>query len=462
MSDNNHASGHKIPFFGAKKVAVQALSDLANTKNELDIAKLEIEKLNSECNSVREQINELGLSSFFEVQQKIENEKKILSNIKSEVLNAREESIRTKTALQNEISTLQSSISKLKESLVLTEETTILQEVGIYEYRHPLSDAASYEHSLKEINELIKKYNKNRETAISAAVGWTVNGSASQGAKMVADFSKLMLLAFNAEADTLVRGLKPYKLDKSIDRLKKIAATISRLGKTMSICVTYNYLNLRIKELELTADFIDKQAKEKEAAREEKARLQEERKAQIALERERQRLEKEKQHYQNALIALQANGDDEGVQRISDHLEDVEKALQDVDYRSANIRAGYVYVISNIGAFGESMVKIGMTRRLEPMDRINELGDASVPFKFDVHALFFSKDAVTIESEMHSRLANKRVNKVNARREFFNCTPLEAKSHLSKLAGELLEFSDNPEAIEYRQSQHMISPLTKN
>lgn len=171
------------------------------------------------------------------------------------------------------------------------------------------------------------------------------------------------------------------------------------------------------------------------------------------------RLEKEKQHYQNALNALRAKGDEEGALRIAHQLEDVNKAIQDVDYRAANIRAGYVYVISNIGSFGESMVKIGMTRRLEPMDRINELGDASVPFRFDVHALFFSKDAVTIETEMHKRLSEKRVNRINTRREFFNCSPAEAKAHLSELAGELLEFTDAPEALEWRQSaQHNSQP----
>lgn len=456
VSNNGEISTPKISFFGARKIAMQALSDLVNTKKELYASQEETKKTKFEYYSIRKQLEELGAASLLEIQQKVEEEKKVLLVVQNDIDKKLEESIKIKSDIQEEINSLNKNIEKIKNDLVVTEETAILQEVGIYEYRHPLSDAASYEDILKEINELTKMYNKNREAAISAAVGWTVNGSASQGAKMVADFSKLMLLAFNAEADTLVRGLKPYKLEKSIERLKKVAVTISKLGKTMSISVTDNYLKLRIKELEVTADFIDKQAKEKEAAREEKARLQEERKAQAELERERQRLEKEKQHYQNALLALKAKGDEEGVQRIEHHLEDVEKALSDVDYRSANIRAGYVYVISNVGAFGESMVKIGMTRRLEPMDRINELGDASVPFKFDVHALFFSKDAVTIESEMHSRLASKRVNKINLRREFFNCTPLEAKSHLSVLAGELLEFSDSPEAIEYRQSLHHV------
>jgi hypothetical protein len=109
-------------------------------------------------------------------------------------------------------------------------------------------------------------------------------------------------------------------------------------------------------------------------------------------------------------------------------------------------------VICNIGSFGENMVKVGMTRRLEPLDRVRELGDASVPFRYDVHALFFSDDAVGIESQMHQRLADRRVNRVNQRREFFYAKPGEVKAHLLDLAGELLQYEDLAEALEYRQS----------
>lgn len=147
-----------------------------------------------------------------------------------------------------------------------------------------------------------------------------------------------------------------------------------------------------------------------------------------------------------------AKGDEAGAARLREQLAEVDRAIESVDYRAANIRAGYVYLVSNIGSFGEKMVKLGLTRRLDPMDRIRELSDASVPFNFDVHALFFSKDAIGIETAMHQRLANLRVNIVNRRREFFRATPLEVKAHLGELAGELLEFQELPEALEYRQS----------
>ena len=347
---------------------------------------------------------------------------------------------------------LEQRLRTLRDQVVATEEAAILQEVGIYEYRHPLSDAVAYQAALARLQDQIKTAAGRDGGAVLAATGWTVNGSAAQGRTMIRDYSKLMLRAYNAEADNLVRGLKPYKLDSAVDRLSKVAATIARLGKTMNISIADPYHQLRVKELELTADHQEEVAEEKAREREEKERLREERLVQQEIERERTRLEKERQHYANALAALLANGDAEGASRLQEQLSEIEHAIEDVDYRAANVRAGYVYVISNVGSFGERMVKVGMTRRLEPMDRVRELSDASVPFNFDVHALFFSNDAVGIEAQMHARLADKRVNRVNLRREFFYASPSEAKQHLLELAGDLLQYEETSEALEYHQS----------
>ena len=148
----------------------------------------------------------------------------------------------------------------------------------------------------------------------------------------------------------------------------------------MGIGITQSYQALR-RELELTADYLAKLAEEKEREHEERERLREERKAQLEIERERARLEKERQHYLNALAALGINGDAEATERLKSELSEIERAIEHVDYRAANVRAGYVYVISNLGSFGERVVKIGMTRRLDPQDRVRELVDASVPFR---------------------------------------------------------------------------------
>ncbi|MCW3049808.1 MAG: chromosome segregation ATPase [Solirubrobacterales bacterium] len=345
-----------------------------------------------------------------------------------------------------------SELAQLRAQVVVTTEEALLQEAGIYEYRHPLTDSVAYKAELERLRDAIKTMARKDGGAILAVTNWTVNGSATQGRAMVRDFSKLMLRAYNAEADNLVRGLKPYKLASAIDRLTKVTATIERLGRTMDIRVSTAYHALRVRELELTADYVEKLALEKEREREERERLREDRQARQEMERERARLEKERQHFENALQTLVASTDEDGAARLREQLADVERAIEDVDYRAANIRAGYVYVISNLGSFGERMVKIGMTRRLDPFERVRELGDASVPFRYDVHALFFSDDAVGIETQLHERLANCRVNRVNQRREFFYATPAEVKAHLLELAGELLQYEELAEALEYRQS----------
>jgi hypothetical protein len=342
-------------------------------------------------------------------------------------------------------------LEELSAEVVTTEETAVLQEAGVYEYRHPLDDAVAYQRELKNLREQIKAMTRKDGGAVTGTTNWTVNNSLTEGRRMVRDFSKLMLRAYNAEADNLVRGLKPYKVEAAMDRLDKVAATIVKLGRTMDIRIADAYHSLRTLELELTADYLAKVAEEKEREREEKVRLREERQAQLEMERERARLEKEKQHYENALAALVAKGDESGAADLKANLERIDKAIEDVDYRAANIRAGYVYVISNIGSFGEQMVKIGMTRRLDPLDRVRELGDASVPFRYDVHALFFAEDAASIEAELHRRLADRRVNRVNLRREFFYTTPSEVKEHLLEVAGNLLQYEEVAEALEYRQ-----------
>ena len=365
-----------------------------------------------------------------------------------------------RAAGQAERATLAQQLADLRQQVVTTQEAAILQEVGIYEYQHPLSDSTKYKDALAELQGRIKAMGRADGGAVEAAQSWTVNGSEAQGRKMLRDFSKLMLRAYNAEADNLVRGMKPYKLDSAKERLEKVAFTIERLGKTMQIRIAPAFHRERLTELELTADFREMLAREKEKEREDRERLREERKVQAEIEREREKLKKEQQHYQNALSALIANGDVEAAERMRNQIAEVEKAIEDVDYRAANARAGYVYVISNLGAFGERMIKVGMTRRLDPMDRVKELSDASVPFNFDVHALFFSDDAVGIEANMHQHFADRRVNRVNMRREFFYATPAQAREHLLELTGDLLQFEELPEAIEYHQSEHARAVVT--
>lgn len=351
-----------------------------------------------------------------------------------------------------ELPKLRAEYAELSRTLVETRETVILQEAGVYEYHHPLRDAVAYKARLAGVRAQIKDAVK-AGNAVQGATHWTVNGSAREGAKMVREFSRLMLRAYNNEADNAVRSMKPYTLESSVARLQKARETISRLGSTMNIRITERYHSLQVEELELTADYLAKLAEEKERDREERARLREEEIARREYEREQERLRKEYAHYQATVTALRDQGDHDGATHAEGKLTEIQDAIDGITRRAANIRAGHVYVISNIGAFGENMVKIGMTRRLDPMDRVRELGDASVPFRYDVHAMVFSSDAVGLEHHLHHELTDRRVNLVNLRREFFRAHPADVRDILTRLDASIVTWVDEPEALEWRQSE---------
>ncbi|QRP49093.1 DUF4041 domain-containing protein [Amycolatopsis sp. FDAARGOS 1241] len=356
------------------------------------------------------------------------------------------------SAMNAEFTHLQTQLAALRSEVVETDDARLMQEVGVYQYRHVLSDAEAYKAELERLKAAMKDMTRAK-SAVEASSSFHYNNSLAQGRKFVGDLSKLMLRAYNAEAENCVRVLKAGNLASAVKRLETAVRTIEKLGVMASIRVNPAYHAMRIRELELTADYLAKKQQEKEDERARRAALREEQKALQEYRREQERLLKEQGHYRNAIAALRAKGDLEGAADLERKLAEIEAALSGIEERQANIRAGYVYVISNIGSFGPDVVKIGMTRRLEPMDRVRELGDASVPFRFDVHALFFSHDAVGIEQQLHAKLEARRLNRVNRRREYFRCTPAEVKALLHDLAGNLLDYRDEPEAFEYRQSQ---------
>jgi len=345
---------------------------------------------------------------------------------------------------------LESAGADAREIVVLDDER-VLQEVGIYRYHHPLENAVAYKNRLDEIAARVAEAVRIGQ-AIEKSDVFTFNGSLAKGRRMTTDLGKLMLRAFNAEADNAVRSLRAGNVLTAKKRLDASRTAIAKLGAMMALRISDGFYALRIEELELTADFLMKKQEEREAAREERERLREERKVALELAAERERLEKERTHLVTTLEKLRSSGSTDS--RLELRLSELDGAIEQNDYRAANIRAGYVYVVSNRGAFGDHVVKIGLTRRLEPVDRINELGDASVPFRFDVHALYFSEDAVTLEGELHKHFADRRLNWANMRREFFFASPAEVRAVLEEKVGNLLEFTEDVESTEYLQSLH--------
>lgn len=383
-------------------------------------------------------VKEAQARATFEHQQLLDSNRKALEQIN--------------TAIQESSKRLQ----HLRSEVINLDETATLQSNGLFQFKHPAEDSVRLELELANVRQKIKGMIKDK-TAVSTSVDFTFNNSAAEGKRFMTRMAKMMLRAYNAEAENAIIRVKAGNLQTARERLTKTKIQIEKLGTMINLSISNAYHNLRIHELELAAMHLQAKAAAKEAEREERARLREEAKAQAEMERERKRLEKEQHHYQNAIATLLKQGRTDEVQELEIKLTEIQKGLDDVDYRAANIRTGYVYVISNIGSFGERMVKIGMTRRLNPFDRVSELSDASVPFNFDVHAMHFSEDAVGIEAELHRRFADRKVNRVNTRREFFYVTPAEVKQELLKVAGNILEYIDEPDAEQYRESLRIQS-----
>ena len=333
-------------------------------------------------------------------------------------------------------------------------DTVVMVDNGLTNYMHPAESSLELSGRLSEVRSQIKEMIRGK-MAIKARDNFIFNNSASQGRKFVSDMSKMMLRAYNAEVENCVLTVKAGNGETARNRLERTRDQVERLGSLINLRIDGRYHALRLEELDLSLRYQNAKKSEKEAEREEKARLREERKAQQELAQRRAKLDKEREHYHHVLQSLVEQGRTGEADEIRSQLEGLNEEIEKVDFRAANIRAGYVYVISNVGAFGDRMVKIGMTRRLDPMDRVRELGDASVPFGFDVHALFFSDDAVTVEADLHRRFADRRVNRVNTRREFFYASPTEVRDVLSEVTGNLLEFTEEPEAEQYRLSLQM-------
>ncbi len=352
-------------------------------------------------------------------------------------------------------------IEKNRKLLVDIDEEILYQEFALYKPKYDMVNSEAYKERLNKIRDKQKMLIKN-DQAVTGNMNWTVNGSKSEGKKMVKDMQKLLLRAFNSECDEVIDRVTYANIELSNKRLQTSFEAISKLGRIMSVAITNQYLKAKIEELYLAFEYKQKKQEEKEEQKELRAQLREEAKLQKEIEEERKKVQKEQKHYQNALDSInkqlataseeQKAALEQKKSEIEAQLVEIDKNIKDIDYRESNAKAGYVYIVSNIGAFGENVYKIGMTRRLVPQERIDELSDASVPFSFDIHAMIFSENAPALEAALHKAFENKKLNMVNHRREFFNVTLEEIKEVVTKNYDKSVEFVDVPEAEQYRTS----------
>jgi hypothetical protein len=388
--------------------------------------------------------------------------KPVLS-IDDEVNRVRKELEREKARLTREIEEAKARSAKLGKNYAeaktvydrLQHELSMLQEesedmsFGVYKPHY------SFESSEKYKTELDKVYDQKKAAIRNGTAATKVADMAVQRRRQ-----KLMLRAFNGECDAATAKVKWNNVTRMEERIRKAYVAINVLGDYVSI--TPSYLDLCLAELQLTHEFETKKQEEKEEQREIRERMREEEQAQREFERAQKEAAAEKMRAQKALQAARAElqkATGEHAIAIQQKVEELEQKMAEAQAKQEHAvsmaqltRMGHVYVISNIGSFGDNVFKIGMTRRLEPEDRVQELGGASVPFGFDIHAMIFSEDAPALESALHRQFSSGRLNLVNSRKEFFRAS-LDDISEFAVNQGVKLEFTKLAEARQFRESE---------
>ena len=388
----------------------------------------------------------------------IESETQRLQTNKNELQSEYDNLQNKKLDFQKELTSLKEKISDLKDEIEI-------QSYGLYQPKYDLG----YSTELKNKLDVIRKKQKSMirdKTAITCSTQWTVNDSKTEGRKMTNKKIQLMARAFNGECDSIILKVRYNNITLIEDRINKTYIAINKLGESQACKVSAIYLELKIQELRVVHQYEEQVKFEKdekrriaEQIRDEQCALREIEKAQKQAEEEEKRyqraLEKARQEVEQAIGQKQERLQTE-IERLNELLAEAQFNKERAKSRAEMTRSGHVYIISNIGSFGESVYKIGMTRRLIPTDRVRELGDASVPFRFDIHAMIFSEDAPALETHIHKHFEGQSVNRINSRKEFFNVN-LEEIERIVKDYNVDAQFIRVPEADEYRKTQAIIA-----
>ena len=352
------------------------------------------------------------------------------------------------------LSEMQETLHALQAEVDLLSEKTLVELTSIEPY------AALSSHEIKNKLALLKT-EEDELVKSGEALLITTNGFIQK--RILDSRKKQILRCFHAESSMHIGSITAKNVDTIRARLQRSFQTINTLFSANGVQISQGMLALKLEELSLVYAYMLKIEDEKEKKKIIQAQLREEERVRREMEEEKKKIEKEIRQFSAEVKKLmdymqKASSDAEKqlyIEKIKELKEKLKALNADKEHvleREQNTRAGFVYIISNIGSFGENIYKIGMTRRLEPMDRISELSSASVPFPFDVHAMIFSEDAPALETLLHRHFADRQVNKVNARKEFFKVDLEEIKQLVLTHHNATVHFVDVPEAAEYRET----------
>ncbi len=393
--------------------------------------------------------------------ESVVSKRKAALNILSSKLSELEKRYKDKnSALNQDYLNHKEIYENLRKEVSLLEENLENISYGLYKPHYDYNTSAEFKHKLEEIINREKQIIKN-ESAIFCPIKWEVGGSKSEETKMTKHYSKLMLRAFNGECDAAIAKVRWNNIGNLEARIGKAFEAINKLGSTHQITVTKEYYDLKLQELRLEFELEEKLYQKKGEQRKIREQIREEEKAQREIEKARKEAEEDEERNEKALQKAKAEIEKakgkelelltEKIKRLEENLQKAHELKERAISRAQFTKSGHVYIISNIGSFGDTVYKIGMTRRLEPTDRIEELGDASVPFDFDVHGLIYSENAPELKNILQKKLDSKRVNLVNRRAEFFNTTIDEIEALVNELNLKI-QLTKMAEAKEYRET----------
>ena len=422
----------------------------------LKVAKEKTSKLK---NDTREQLEEMRKSAESNLKVTKEKQSELKKDAIELELNLKE--LRIESNKNKEIERLNYELKVIKESTVYWQEIADDESLGIFTRPEELYPSEYYMEELKKNKDNQKELKKFGLATEAKSI--TVDGSSEKGKKLQENNVKQILRSFDNEADVLIKTLTIKNYNSKLKALKKSFEQLNKVNVTNSVKILQTYYKLKEQEFDFAHKGLIMKEEERELLREERELEKEEKKALQEIEKKKSIVDKDITHYNNMVDELQkqigllkdSNAKlelEKEIKKLENMKAEKEKEKESLDFREKNAKAGYVYVISNIGSFGNDIIKIGVTRRLEPLDRIRELSSASVPFRFDVHAMVFSNDAFKLESSLHKKFSEKRVNLVNNRKEFFNITIDEVKDALEEHKNLTINFNEKAEALEYRDS----------
>ena len=350
-----------------------------------------------------------------------------------------------------------------KEVDVLSDDLEMMSH-GLYEPKFSFDTSDQYKDLIKQIRQKQKTLIREKR-AVPADIEWTVGGSKREGKKLINRMIRIALRAFNGECDAIMSKVRWNNIDRMEARIGKSNDAIDKLLETHGMSLSFEYFNSKIEELYATHEHLEKKHDELEEKRRVRKEEREEKKVQREIEKAKIEAEKEEKLYNEALEKARAqlgllSGDDldkqqDQIAKLEEQLKEALETKERAISRAQKTKSGHVYVISNIGSFGKDVYKIGLTRRLDPEIRVKELGDASVPFAFDIHAMIFSEDAPALEHQLHEKFDKQRVNLVNTRKEYFNFDLDEIKEAVLAIDPEV-DFISTAESREYKETKVLI------